>query len=69
MEWEAAIRKAYGLPADAPVVDVEEVGGQKPEGGGQRTEENQKQLEAESKEQGAGSSANSCSRLPREEKA
>jgi hypothetical protein len=24
VEWEEAIRKAYGLPADAPVVDVEE---------------------------------------------
>ena len=38
VEWEAAIRKAYGLPADAPVVEVEEVGSQRPEGGGQRTE-------------------------------
>ena len=38
VEWEAAIRKAYGLPADAPVVEVQEVGSQRPEGAGQRAE-------------------------------
>jgi hypothetical protein len=46
VEWEAAIRKAYGVEevqgpkseVQSPVVDVEDVGGQKPEGGGQRTE-------------------------------